>query len=63
MLRDICQRIEVLNNYCEVASVVFIQSKQACFEIALVLLSFVFEVIKFIRQDGEYSASGESISG
>jgi hypothetical protein len=59
MLRDLCHRIEILNKYYDNGSAVFKEAKEACFEIALTLLTFVFAIIKFIREDGEYSSLGE----
>lgn len=60
MLRDICHRIEILNRYWTETSTLYTETKEACFEVALALLSFVFAVIMFIREDREYSSAGQT---
>jgi hypothetical protein len=59
MLRDISHHIEILNKYCDVESHVFTQAKEACFEVALAVLAFVFAIVKFIREEGEYPTYGQ----
>ncbi|KAI1122604.1 NB-ARC and TPR domain protein [Nemania abortiva] len=60
MLRTVCHRIEILNKFWDSKSTVSVQTKEACFQIALLLLPFLFAIINFIRIDAEYPVSGRS---
>ena len=59
MLRSLCHKVEILNNYCSDSSTLILQAKEACFEVALTLLSFFSRLVKFMRSDIEYSLPGE----
>ncbi|KAG8161020.1 hypothetical protein KVR01_009284 [Diaporthe batatas] len=61
MLRDLCHRLEVLNNYgSRQLSGLASQMKEAALEIAVSLLSFFSHIVKFMRSDFNfaYSVSG-----
>jgi hypothetical protein len=55
MLRDICHKIEILNSYCSDTQSLTLQTKEACLESGLTLLSFLSETVKFLRSDIVYS--------
>jgi hypothetical protein len=60
MLRDVCNKIEILSKYWDDSTGILPQTKEASFDVVLVLLPFLFATIKFIREDGEYFSSGQS---
>lgn len=59
MLRQVCRKIEILNSYCITKSKIIPQMKESCFEIALSLLAFYSDVVKFIRRLRHNSFEGE----
>jgi len=59
MLRDLCRKIEILNNYCADPQGISQQIKETCIECSLALLSFLSGTIKFFRQDIVYMTPGE----
>lgn len=59
MLHSLCHKVEILNNYCNDTSTLIPQAKEACFEIAITLLSFLSRLVRFMRSDIEYSTPGE----
>ncbi|KAK0110116.1 hypothetical protein ONS95_002771 [Cadophora gregata] len=63
MLRDIFHKIEVLNKYCEDSQGPTPETKEACFDTGIVLLTFYSATIKFMRNQLVYSAPGASQSG
>lgn len=52
MLRGICHKIDLHNNYCSDAQAMTPKFKESCVEIGLALLSFLSYLIDFMR--GEF---------
>lgn len=57
MLRELCLKVEIFNNYREDTSNSVPQIKDVSFLIALALLSFFSRVVNFMRSDEWYEAS------
>ncbi len=59
MLRKLCHKIEILNNYCADAQSLTPEITEACVDSGLAMLSFFSGIVKFMRSDIVYSTPGE----
>lgn len=59
MLRELCHKIEILNKYCGDSSNSISGSKDACFETATSIFSFLSDVVKFMRNTIDFTNSSE----
>ena len=59
MLPGLCHSIERFNNSCSDASTLIPEAKEACFEVALRLLSFFLSLVKFMRSMRSGTLPGE----
>lgn len=50
MLRELCRKLEILNNYCS-DSTLLPQTTETCFEVALSVLNFASFSLQFMRKD------------
>ncbi|KAF2259245.1 NB-ARC and TPR domain protein [Lojkania enalia] len=55
MLRDVCYKVEILNNYFAKATSFTPELKESCIECGIVLLSLFSYIIEFMRRDVVYS--------
>ena len=60
MLRQICDKIDLLNNYCIAKSTIIPQMKETCFEIFLTLFTLFSSIVKVVRSGSHYSVNGMS---
>ncbi|PVH86783.1 NB-ARC and TPR domain protein [Cadophora sp. DSE1049] len=61
MLRENCHKIDILNNQFTEANTFTAELKECCVEIGVTFLSFLFSVVKFMRNDIIYTTHGTSL--
>ncbi len=58
MLRESCHKIDIVNNHFTEANTFTAELKECCVEIGVTFLSFLFSVVKFMRNDIIYTTHG-----
>ncbi|KAK0100614.1 hypothetical protein ONS95_007069 [Cadophora gregata] len=58
ILRENCRQIDMLNNHFTEARTFTAELKECCVEIGVTFLSFLFSVVKFMRNDITYTTNG-----
>lgn len=56
MLRELCLKVEFLNNHCEDPSKMTLPIKEASFLSALAILTFCSQIVNFMRSDEWYES-------
>jgi len=59
MLRDLCHKIDMINNYCADPKSLSQQLKESCVDCCIALLTFFSNIVNFLRKDIVYARPGK----